>query len=160
MGRWLLLHLGRGGFDDRKLLSAARIDEMHTPAARTADQADTDRKVPKAPITLYGLGWFVNTHAGKTVVEHSGVQNGFVCWMALMPQEGLGVVILSNHHQTGINLALRSWVFDKLLGQPERDWSTIVREDYANGWQRLLREAKVTGRLWPRVTRFKNETTD
>ncbi len=84
----------------------------------------------------------MNTYAGKTVVEHTGSSTGFLAWMAMMPQERLGLVFLSNHHQTGINSALRSWIFDRLLSQPEKDWSTAVRTDYAQGWQKLLREAK------------------
>lgn len=141
MAKWLILHLDRGSFAGRELLSANRIDEMHTPAEPTPEEAAANG-VPKAPISRYGLGWFVNEHAGKKVVEHSGTQNGFVAWMAIMPDEGLGVVILSNHHQTGINSALRSWIFDRLLARPGYDWSSAVRKDYTQGWQRLLREAK------------------
>jgi hypothetical protein len=88
------------------------------------------------------LGWFVNDYAGRRVVKHTGTAMGFVSWMAMMPEERLGVVILSNLHRTGINLALRNWVFDRLLARPDRDWSTAIHADYSQGWQRLLRGAK------------------
>lgn len=141
MARWLVLHLQRGRFAGRPVLSAERIDEMHRPIEPgPAESRPTG--VPRAPIHRYGLGWFVNDHAEKRVVEHSGVQNGFVSWMAMIPQTRMGVVILSNHHRSGINSALRSWVFDRLLGRPEYDWSNVVLKDHTNGWQRLLREAK------------------
>ena len=58
------------------------------------------RGSPGGPISNYGLGWFFNDHAGGTVVEHSGTQNGFVSWVALMPERRLGLVVLANHHQT------------------------------------------------------------
>jgi hypothetical protein len=114
---------------------------MHTPVEPPPKEYST-KDVPKAPISRYAMGWFVNDHAGHRVVEHSGTQSGFVSWMALMPGERVGVVILSNHHRTGINFALRSWIFDRLLKRPDYDWSRAVRKDYTQGWQRLLREAK------------------
>ncbi|MBI3862463.1 MAG: serine hydrolase [Planctomycetia bacterium] len=141
MARWLILHLDRGRLGGRELLSAARVDEMHAPVEPT--QAELSSKGgPKAPISRYGLGWFVNEHAAETVVEHSGTQTGFVSWMALMPKKRLGVVILSNHHQTGLNYALRSWIFDRLLRRPEYDWISAIRADQSQGWRRLLREAR------------------
>ena len=58
-----------------------------------------------------------------------------------MPREQLGVIILSNQHRTGINYALRFWIFDRLLGRPEQDWSTTVQKDYANA-QKTLDDAR------------------
>lgn len=142
MARWLTMHLEGGRSDGRQILSNARIEEMHTSPRRAEAKAPAEPQVPRAPISNYGLGWFFNDHAGRRVIEHSGVQTGFVCWVAMMPEERLGLVVLANHHQTGLNSALRSWIFDACLGRPQRDWSEVVRSDYANGYQRLLREAK------------------
>ncbi|MEX2139063.1 MAG: serine hydrolase [Pirellulales bacterium] len=142
MAHWLRLHLKGGRSESRQLLSAARIAELHVAPERAKAEPAKEPPVPRAPISNYGLGWFINDYAGRKVVEHSGTQNGFVAWVALMPEEGLGLVVLANHHRTGLNFALRSWIFDACLGRPERDWSEIVRTDYANGYQRLLREAK------------------
>jgi CubicO group peptidase (beta-lactamase class C family) len=141
MAQWLIMHLGRGRYRGQELLSAGRVDEMHTPVEPPPAKPST-KSVPKAPISRYGMGWFVNEHAGKRVVEHAGSGNGFVSWMAIMPKERLGVVILSNHKGTGINYALRFWIFDRLPGRPDFDWSSSVRKDYTQGGQRLLREAK------------------
>ncbi len=141
MAQWLLLHLDGGRFGGRELLSAGRVSEMHTPVEPPPIEP-SEKGVPKAPIGRYGMGWFVNEHAGHEVVEHSGAGIGFIAQMSLIPKERLGVVILSNHQKTGINYALRFWIFDRLLGRPDHDWSRTVLKDYAQGWQRLLREAK------------------
>ena len=121
-------------------MSAGRVDEMHTPVEPPPADPSTE-SVPKSPFSRSGLGWFVNDRAGKRVVENAGSGNGFVSWMAIMPEERLGVVILSNHHRTGINYALKFWIFDRLLGRPDYDWSSTVRTDYTHGWQ-TLREAQ------------------
>lgn len=142
MARWLTMHLEGGRSDGRQILSNARVEELHTAPRRAEAKAPAEPQVPRAPISNYGLGWFFNDHAGRRVIEHSGVQTGFVSWVAMMPVERLGLVVLANHHQTGLNSALRSWIFDACLGRPQRDWSEDVRTDYANGYQLLLREAK------------------
>jgi len=142
MAQWLKCHLGNGLCDGRPILSGDRIREMHTAPGRIAAAAPAEPGVPRAPIGNYGLGWFFNDHAGRQVIEHSGTQNGFVSWVAMLPDERLGLVVLANHHRTGLNSALRSWILDAILGRPPRDWSEIVRADYANGYQRLLREAR------------------
>jgi CubicO group peptidase (beta-lactamase class C family) len=142
MAQWLKMHLSGGVCDGRRVLSKARVEEIHAAPARAASKLVTDPFLPRAPISNYGLGWFFNEYAGRKIVEHSGTQNGFVAWVAMMPAEQLGLVVLTNLHRTGLNYALRSWIFDACLGRPERDWSEIVRTDYANGYQRLLREAK------------------
>ena len=142
MAQWLKMQLAGGQVDGQRILSAARAEEMHTAPHALKAEAPPDPRVPRAPISNYGLGWFYNDYAGRKVVEHSGTQTGFVAWVAMMPAERLGLVILANHHRTGLNSALRSWIFDAFLKRPERDWSEAVRTDYAGGYQRLLREAK------------------
>jgi CubicO group peptidase (beta-lactamase class C family) len=143
IAQWLKFHLEGGQSDDgRQILSVARLAEMHTAPHRAEAESPAEPGVPRAPMSNYGLGWFFNEHVGRRVIEHSGVQNGFVSWIAMMPDDSVGLVILANHHRTGLNSALRSWILDSLLGRSPRDWSEEVRADYASGYQRLLREAK------------------
>ena len=59
-----------------------------------------------------------------------------------MPKQRHGLVVFSNHHQSGINSALRFWISDRLWGRLDKDWSRIVQRDYTQGGHRLLREAK------------------
>jgi CubicO group peptidase (beta-lactamase class C family) len=142
MAHWVRMHLDDGRFEERRVLSAARVAEMHTRPPRSQAPPPAEPGVPRAPISDYGLGWFFNDYAERTVVEHSGTTTGFVAWVAMIPEKRLGFVILTNQHRTGLNYALRSWILDALLDRPERDWSEIIRKDYSTGYQRLLREAK------------------
>ena len=141
MARWVMLQIDRGRFAGEEILSAERMDEMHTPVEPPPEDP-SEKGVPKAIIGRYGLGWFANQHAGHETIEHAGVGIGFVAWMAFLPKERLGFVILSNLLQTGINYALRAWLLDRLLDRPDRDWSRITLNEATQGWQRRLREAK------------------
>jgi CubicO group peptidase (beta-lactamase class C family) len=143
LAKWLLFHLEPDVQRRVSVLSPARIQEIHTaPADKSENTTPVKPKTPHAPITRYGLGWFFNDHRGHTIVEHSGVQNGFVAWIAMVPSERVGVAILTNRDRVGLNYALRSWLMDACFGFPVSDWSEKVRLDYKNGYQQLLREAE------------------
>jgi CubicO group peptidase (beta-lactamase class C family) len=85
MAQWLKLHLNGGLCGGRRVLSTARMEEMHTAPRQVAAETPAEPRIPRAPLSNYGLGWFFNDYAGRKVVEHSGTQNGFVAWVAVMP---------------------------------------------------------------------------
>lgn len=45
---------------------------------------------------LYGMGWFVDQRAGQTYVWRNGVIPGFHAMTALLPEEHVAVIVLSN----------------------------------------------------------------
>lgn len=142
MARWLIFHLE--GVAQRKpgLLSPERLAELHAPPALAHPDESPKPGTPGANISRYGLGWFFTQHHEKTVIEHSGSNNGFIAWVAMVPAERFGFAILANQRMTGLPSALRSRLLDDLSGRPRYDWSEHVRLDYRNGYQRLLREAQ------------------
>jgi CubicO group peptidase (beta-lactamase class C family) len=143
LAQWLLFHLEPDVQRKVSVLSPARLQELHAaPSEKSENTTPVKSNTPHAPITRYGLGWFFNDHRGHTIVEHSGVQNGFVTWIAMAPSERFGVAILTNRDRVGLNYALRFWLMDACLGFPVSDWSEKVRLDFKNGYQRLLREAE------------------
>jgi CubicO group peptidase (beta-lactamase class C family) len=141
MAQWLKLHLEGGVSDDRQVISKVRMEEMHTAPQQAEKKDPAEPRDPRVSTENYGLGWFFNDQGGRQVVEHSGNGNGFVSWVAMIPEERLGLVVLSNHHNTGLNLALRIWILDALLGRTQRDWSERVRSGFAKVLGRF-REAK------------------
>jgi len=58
----------------------------------------------------------------------------------MVPEAKLGIVILSNLHQTRMNLPLSNSLVDLLLGLPKKDWNTyfldLVKKDEADAKQR------------------------
>ncbi|HAS42173.1 MAG TPA: hypothetical protein DCS93_16975 [Microscillaceae bacterium] len=59
----------------------------------------------------YGLGWQMFGYAGKKVVEHGGFLPGYMSKVMLIPEENLGVVMLSNDIHT-----FREALFFNILG--------------------------------------------
>ncbi|NNE71777.1 MAG: DUF3471 domain-containing protein, partial [Rhodothermales bacterium] len=70
----------------------------------------------------YGLGWGIQDYHGRMVVSHGGGYDGMFSRQALVPEEDLGVIVLTNS-MTGVASALVNRVLDAYLGGDERDWS-------------------------------------
>jgi CubicO group peptidase (beta-lactamase class C family) len=123
VAQWVRLQLNEGKYAEKQLLSSGAIKEMHTPHTIIAQELPYSLLFPEARFLTYGLGWFVHDFRGRKVVEHGGDIDGMSALVAMMPEEKLGIVILTNLSRNELRSALRYWVFDAYLQAPPRDWS-------------------------------------
>lgn len=123
MAQWVRMHLNKGEFEGRRILSEDVVTEMHTRQVRIGIGASTARMFPDRTYSYYGLGWRLHDYAGYDVVQHTGTVNFMRTQVGMIPSEGIGVVVLSNFTSTTLQTALMYRVFDLLLERPERDWS-------------------------------------
>lgn len=123
LAQWLRLQLGRGTYDGKKIFSAARSREMWNPNTIVGGTSEQGEKFnPTVHFNLYGLGWGLNDYQGRKVVSHGGGLDGMVSRVAMMPEENLGLVILTNS-ESALSTLLSAKIFDVFLGVPKRDWS-------------------------------------
>lgn len=128
---WLRLQLNDGGYRGLRLLAPASLHALREPHIDMADLADERIGGERAfaPVRgyvnsmSYGLGWFVVDYRGRRVLSHGGGINGQRSAVGLLPDESVGVVILSNMQDTEIALALMYQVFDLFIDVEPRDWS-------------------------------------
>ncbi len=124
MAQWVRMQLAMGKYEGKQIISEAGIKNMW--ASHTIiplEGPGFPMFYPKAHFLNYGMGWFLSDFNGKKMVEHGGAIDGMRSAVAMIPEEKLGVVILSNMNQTGLNLALAQRIFDSYMGAKERDWS-------------------------------------
>jgi CubicO group peptidase (beta-lactamase class C family) len=124
MAKWLILQLNEGSFAGRQLLQPQTVRTLHSPQNLRADASSFPfDDAPKS----YALGWNRAQYRGLTHLAHTGGMVGFPAYVALLPERKLGVVVLANSLQAGrgteLHKALGFWIFDRLLGAPQRDWS-------------------------------------
>jgi CubicO group peptidase (beta-lactamase class C family) len=92
LARYMIAHLNGGCYGNVQILSGAGIGELHRGVA--------DFSAMGLSLGKYGMGWFV-TEIGRTkLVWHSGTLPDFFAYMALLPEQKKGVVLLFNadHH--------------------------------------------------------------
>lgn len=123
MARYLTMHLNQGAFEGREILPAAQAREMQTP----------QMVIPPSPLVTaggtdlgheqYGMGLFVGTFRGHKMVHHGGNIDGFSAELNFLPNDSLGVVVLTNMNGTFVRDFLPFVVYDRLLGLDPIRWS-------------------------------------
>ena len=123
MAQWVRLQLGRGAVGGTRLISARLVDEMHQ--AHTVIRTDSAARAanPDTHLRAYGLGWFLEDYRGRMLVHHGGNVDGFTSLVAFMPEERLGVVLLTNMNGTPLPDFVLHRILDLQLRAPLRDWS-------------------------------------
>ena len=128
MAQWLRLLINQGRFGGREVIKPGTFREMWRPQSvlrPTGWIAMVDSLSPSTHFWNYGLGWRMNDYRGKKIVWHTGGIVGFLAYVGLVPEERLGIVVLSNgdlgYELLPQSLAMR--ITDQILGAPVRDWS-------------------------------------
>lgn len=125
MTAWVRLQLGDGDFAEQRLLSSGAIKETHKSHTVVPYDPPWSLLFPEAHFLNYGLGWFLSDYHGRKVVEHGGNIDGMSALVAFIPEEKLGVVILTNLSGSELRTALKLRVFDAFMGGETKDWSAI-----------------------------------
>jgi CubicO group peptidase (beta-lactamase class C family) len=128
MAQWVRLQLGQGKYKNEQLLSSGAVKEMHMPHTIIRSEPPWSLLWPEAHFLTYGLGWFMHDYYGRKVIEHGGNIDGMSALVAMMPEENLGMVVLTNLNGTQLPHALMYRVFDSFVAALKLDWSAEMRK--------------------------------
>lgn len=106
MCQWARANLQRGSLNGKRILSAASYDLLWHPYALLEEGE---------PPAFTGLGWWLSTYKGKQQVIRGGQDTGFEATCVLLPEEGIGVVVLANTLPAPV-AQIREAALDVLLG--------------------------------------------
>lgn len=115
LSKWLMMQLDSGRFEGKKILPWQVLQRT-----RDISTAISSRKSSRYPthFTGYGLGLFMTDYNGKQVYWHTGGAFGFVSNTCFVPEEKLGIAILTNNDNQEFFEALRCQILDAYLGVP------------------------------------------
>ncbi|HET9266014.1 MAG TPA: serine hydrolase [Vicinamibacterales bacterium] len=121
MARWVQLNLS-GTVEGKRIVAARQLAELHRP--QMVIQAFPGLfEDPEIQQPSYGLGWFIESYRGRKRVHHGGNIDGFSAMVALMPDDGLGVVVLSNLNGTPLPTIVARHATDRMLRLEPIDWN-------------------------------------
>lgn len=70
-----------------------------------------------SPNNSHGMGWFFTDYRGVPILTQSGGTFGYTAEMAILPEHGIGIVILANRvAATNFTLSVRDSFFEMLYG--------------------------------------------
>ncbi|CAN5839972.1 serine hydrolase [soil metagenome] len=128
MAQWVRLHLANGSYNGDQLLSPATLRELHTPQTLIRSDTVAERLFPDTNFRAYGLGWLLQDYRGRKLVHHSGSINWTRTQVGMIPDEGIGVVVIANLSSSNLQQAVMYRVLDAYLGAEPRDWSAELLE--------------------------------
>ncbi len=137
MARWVAVHTHGGRIDGKTIISPAVLNDLHTPQM-TLGQPSSKKEISPAS---YAMGWMVNTYRGHRRVHHGGAIDGFTANTCLFPDDGMGLVILTNKSGTPLPELITRHAADRLLGLAPIDWLAEGLEKHTKA-QGAEKEAK------------------
>jgi CubicO group peptidase (beta-lactamase class C family) len=123
MAQWIRLHLNEGSHAGTRLLEPRTVREIFTPHTIIRSDTTAERMFPDTRFRTYGLGWNVQDYHGRRLVHHSGSINWTRTQVGMLPEQNVGVVVITNLSTSNLQLAVMYRVLDAFLGLPARDWS-------------------------------------
>ena len=125
LAQWLRLHLATGVYDGNEVVAIAPLLETWRPQILEASPANPAEGAP----LFYGLGWRLNQDdQGRLHVHHIGDFNsGFRTGVHMLPEAGLGIVVLTNAWPNGLPDGIAT-AFLELVdrGETSQDWVTVL----------------------------------
>ncbi len=139
LAAWLRFQLTGAGPDGRTLLPMAALEQLHRPVIEVPAASD-----PEITDRWSAMGWFVERYRGHRHVWHNGGIDGFYAQVGLLPDDGLGVAVVTNCSDNRAPEILSRWVFDVVLGLQPIDWNRRLQR--LQGELELRRERRLRRR--------------
>lgn len=123
VSQWLILQLGKGKFNDKKIWSEEVSDEMWT--AQTAMSVDpfTKNINPSTHLKAYGLGWSIYDYKGYLIVTHNGGYDGMISQTVMIPELNCGFVVLTNSLSMMYNAVMNQMLDYIIEDKMDQKWS-------------------------------------
>lgn len=132
MNKWTMALLDSGNYKGRNVIPYQAIKRTRKPESI---KGFGRHAYNKSNYLLYGLGWELMDYESYNVVAHTGGVHGYLTSLTLVPEENLGVVILTNTDQNWLFVALKWEILDAFLNLPYRNysenWSKAFKRNHA-----------------------------
>ncbi len=146
MTQYLRMYLDGGQHGGKPVLARTDVSQMMSPQM-IIPSSGID---PELGFNHYGMGLFVTSYRGHTLVHHGGNLDGFSLLISFLPGAKAGAVVLTNMDSTSLREVLTYNICDRLLGLEPVDWNGRLMARYLAGKKA---EADATAKNYvPRIT--------
>ena len=130
MSHWLRLQLKRGEWTmPARLFSEDASHQMWQANMSIPMSKTPSARFPSTHFRAYGLGWSLSDYQGRKTVGHGGGYDGMNSHVLMVPEEKIGVVVLTNS-LTSISPLIAFRAIDTLLGTIGKDFSEDALKDF------------------------------
>jgi CubicO group peptidase (beta-lactamase class C family) len=116
MAQWVRFMLAGGVINGKRLVSEQGFNQVVSKQMNVGGTVD------------YGLGWFLRQWNNHKVVEHGGNIDGFNSQVAMMPDQKLGFVLLTNVTASTLGSFAMNTIWKNLVGEPAGSEPKVASE--------------------------------
>lgn len=120
LSHWLMCQLDSGRYDGERVLPFSVL--LRTRDINTILSSRKRAGVP-THVSGYALGLESYDYAGREVYWHTGGAGGMVSVVCFIPEEKLGIAILTNNDNQDLYILLRQQIIDAYFGLPYQNRS-------------------------------------
>lgn len=139
LAKWVNLQLNGGKLPDGKSVFSEQAQRQmwSMQIATPINEPPPGLGGAKPQFAGYGLGWALRDYRGHKVVSHGGALTGMLSTVQMIPDQKLGIVVLTNQEESGAFMAVVYHIMDHYLKVPETDWITA----YKNARESAIKKA-------------------
>lgn len=137
LSKWLQLQLDSGKYEGKRILPWEVLQATRDGNILTGTRKST---IYPTHFRAYGLGEYMTDYAGRQVYWHTGGAFGMVTNVCFVPEENLGITILTNNDNQSFFEALRYQLLDAFFSQPYTDRSKTLYEFFAPNMKKKEQE--------------------
>lgn len=130
LSHWMQLQLNNGLYKGRTIVKPEIIEETRRPHNLIIVSDRAKKLNPHTHFSAYALGFRIHDYRGRFVVNHTGGLDGMLSYFGFLPDENIGVIVMTNYDQHSFHRVLPLYVFDLMLGVEEKDWSQLYLNDF------------------------------
>ena len=137
LSHWLMFQLDSGRYKGQRILPWSALQKT-----RDVNIITSSRKSAVYPMHFrgYGLGLNVADYNGRQIYWHTGGAGGIVSNVCFVPEERLGIAILTNNDNQNFFEILRYQILDAYLGMPYTDRSPQQLAGFKKELQEQVKE--------------------
>jgi CubicO group peptidase (beta-lactamase class C family) len=151
LSKWLLFQLDSGRVNGQQVIPWNVLQET-----RKMNTIVGNRGGGPTHFVGYGLGVFMKDYVGKMVYYHGGGAAGMISNVTFVPEEKLGIAILTNNDNHGFLGALQTQILDAYLNVPYENRSKQALTGFQADMKKQLDE--IAG--WEARTKAAKPVTD
>lgn len=152
IARWMQVMIDEGvvGKDAQgkeiRLYSKKQADEIFTPQTpMKIANPEPPMAATKPNFYAYGLGMQLRDYKGRKLAMHGGALQGFYSRVIVVPEEKLGIAILTNAESGGAMTSLQYRLLDQYLGVAATDWIGRYHDAETEATRKDLENQKKAG---------------
>ncbi|SNT04790.1 CubicO group peptidase, beta-lactamase class C family [Ekhidna lutea] len=143
MAKWMMMNLNGGEWNGITYIDKEQQNLLWTPHANFKISEQSKESLPGVHFRGYGLGWSLMDYHGNLVVSHGGGYDGMYSRVVMVPDQELGIVVLTNSME-GISSPLAMYIVNQFIQKDMRDWSAeyLERARSRNGHKEEVEERR------------------